>query len=163
MHDSSKADRTALYSSPGEATETAVDSSNVAPADVPSTPTPFGEKPEAPSWKKRIQTAFRFKTKEQPPERSLTSILTADTGARDVNVDYRVPKWLQREGVSAPYQYSKTFKGRYGVINYDVKGETNQRTVSAEGRWERGKHSGLVKAFCTATSPRCTYTDGLRV
>lgn len=60
----------------------------------------------------------------------LKDVLLRDTGVRSVETDYPVPKWLKRQGVTAPYEYSKTFKGRFGVINYEVMGMNNTKTVN---------------------------------
>ncbi|KAL8274734.1 hypothetical protein Esti_001339 [Eimeria stiedai] len=59
----------------------------------------------------------------------LLEVLRGDTGLRSVEKDYSVPSWLRRQGVTAPCEYAKTFKGKLGIINYEVTGPQHQRTV----------------------------------
>ncbi|CDI80484.1 hydrolase, alpha/beta fold family domain containing protein, putative, partial [Eimeria acervulina] len=64
-----------------------------------------------------------------PDLNSLRDIIQRDTAARDVEKDYPVPLWLKRQGVSAPCAYTQTFQGKYGTVNYSVKGIQNNKTV----------------------------------
>ncbi|KAL8428394.1 hypothetical protein ACSSS7_007254 [Eimeria intestinalis] len=60
---------------------------------------------------------------------SLLEVLKADDGGRSVETDYPVPSWLRRQGVTAPCEYAKTFRGKYGIINYELTGPQHTRTV----------------------------------
>eukprot|EP00922_Rhytidocystis_sp_ex-Travisia-forbesii_P043228 GHVS01064543.1.p1 GENE.GHVS01064543.1~~GHVS01064543.1.p1 ORF type:complete len:1267 (+),score=237.42 GHVS01064543.1:178-3978(+) len=48
---------------------------------------------------------------------------------RNVDEDYKIPKWLIRQGLVCPYGYNKTFAGKYGIINYEICGKPEDPLV----------------------------------
>lgn len=78
----------------------------------------------------KVLSRHKTRTKPDEGEVDINDVLHKDTNARKVEADYPVPCWLKRQGVSAPCEYSKTFKGKFGIINYEVLGPSNERTVS---------------------------------
>lgn len=41
---------------------------------------------------------------------------------RNVESDYRIPRWLKKQGLSCPYSYNRIFVSKHGLINYEISG-----------------------------------------
>ncbi|CDO64030.1 alpha/beta hydrolase, putative [Plasmodium reichenowi] len=42
---------------------------------------------------------------------------------------YKVPKYLKKKNIKCPFVYRKVFFGKYGIINYDIKGNITDTLV----------------------------------
>ncbi|SPJ12411.1 aminopeptidase, putative [Plasmodium sp. DRC-Itaito] len=44
-------------------------------------------------------------------------------------IKYEIPDSLKNDNIECPYEYGEVFYGKYGIINYDLKGNKNSETV----------------------------------